>query len=156
MDKIIIQAQDFNIAEEISLMRKNLANIGSIVSFIGIVRELSYQKSINKMTLEHYPKMTQKALESIAKEAKNRWDISSVSIIHRIGTLKPEDQIVLIVSASEHRQAAFESCQFIMDYLKTQAPFWKKEYSKNSTRWVKMNNKDVVQYNKWAANKKSD
>ncbi len=154
MDKIIIQIQDFDASEEINLIRKNLANIGSIVSFVGIVRELSYQKYITKMTLEYYPKMTQKELESIAKKAKNRWDISAITIIHRVGTLKPKDQIVLVVSASEHRQAAFESCQFIMDYLKTQAPFWKKEYSKNSTKWVEMNGKDLAQYDKWNMNKK--
>ena len=126
MDKIVVQTEDFDLTTEVSHTRNNNPQVGAIVSFIGTVRDL-HPGSISSMTLEHYPEMTEKSLKSIVLEARERWDLQNVTIIHRIGELQVNDQIVLVVTTSEHRQAAFESCYFIMDYLKTDAPFWKKE-----------------------------
>ncbi len=148
MNKIVIQSQDFDLSTEVSLARKNNSNIGAVVSFIGTVRDLDKQP-ILKMTLEHYPGMTEKALTTIANSAKNRWPLEHITIIHRVGELAINDQIVLVITASKHRQAAFESCEFMMDLLKTQAPFWKKEHSLNSSHWVQSNNKDAIKANNW-------
>ena len=112
MDKIVVQTKDFDLTTEVSHTRSNNSQIGAIVSFIGTVRDL-HPNSITSMTLEHYPEMTEKSLKSIVKEARNRWNLQNVTIIHRIGKLKVNDQIVLVVTTSEHRQAAFESCHFI-------------------------------------------
>ncbi len=136
MDKIIIQQQDFNIIDELNLVHKNNNNIGATVIFIGTVREISNNNKLIKMTLEHYPKMTEKSLLNIVKQARDKWDIYNTTIIHRIGELKPSEQIVLIITSSKHRQDAFLACEFIIDYLKTLAPFWKKEYTKNNNYWV--------------------
>ena len=111
-------------------------NVGAIVSFIGLVRDMNEGDTINTLTLEHYPEMTEKALLNIENEAKTRWDIIDSLIIHRIGTLKPLDQIVLVAVTSAHRGEAFHACEFIMDYLKTSAPFWKKEATNQGERWV--------------------
>ena len=111
-------------------------SIGAIVSFIGQVRNMNDGDAINTLTLEHYPAMTQKALEAIEAEAKTRWDVVDTLIIHRVGTLKPLDQIVLVAVSSAHRGEAFHACEFIMDYLKTSAPFWKKEATNHGERWV--------------------
>jgi molybdopterin synthase catalytic subunit len=123
MDKIIIQPQDFDLTTEVNLTKSNDSNIGAVVSFIGTVRDLE-DASIRKLTLEHYPQMTEKALISIANQAHERWQLGNITIIHRIGDLSVNDQIVLVITTSKHRKSAFESCEFIMDYLKTQAPFW--------------------------------
>lgn len=112
------------------------ANIGALVSFVGQVRDISDGDVINTLTLEHYPEMTEKALAAIENEAKLRWDISDSLIIHRVGTLKPLDQIVLVAVTSAHRGEAFKACEFIMDFLKTSAPFWKKEATNQGERWV--------------------
>lgn len=112
------------------------ANIGALVSFVGQVRDFSDGDTINTLTLEHYPEMTEIALTSIEDEAKTRWDIIDSLIIHRIGTLKPLDQIVLVAVTSAHRGEAFKACEFIMDFLKTSAPFWKKEATNQGERWV--------------------
>ena len=115
MNKIVVQTQDFDLNVEVSLARGDDSNIGAVVSFVGTVWDLEGE-SIQKMTLEHYPGMTEKALESIANQAQNRWPLGKVTIIHRVGDLQINDQIVLVVTTSQHRQAAFESCEFIMDY----------------------------------------
>ncbi|SVD60111.1 uncharacterized protein METZ01_LOCUS412965, partial [marine metagenome] len=135
MDKIIVQTDDFDLTTEVNLARANNSGIGAIVSFVGTVRDLP-SKSLSSMTLEHYPGMTEKSLELIATKAREKWELQNITIIHRIGTLNVNDQIVLVITTSKHRQEAFDSCNFIIDYLKTDAPFWKKELSKNNEGWV--------------------
>ena len=130
------------------------ANIGALVSFVGQVREFTNKSLkdgdvINTLTLEHYPEMTEKALAAIEKEAKLRWDIIDSLIIHRIGTLKPLDQIVLVAVTSAHRGEAFKACEFIMDYLKTSAPFWKKEATTQGERWVEAKLADDEAKERW-------
>ncbi len=148
MNRIIIQEQDFDLSTEVTLARGADSNIGAIVSFVGTVRDLE-NESIKKMTLEHYPSMTEKALESIVEKAKNRWPIGNTTVIHRVGDLSINDQIVLVITTSKHRKAAFESCEFIMDYLKTQAPFWKKEHTATESKWVEAKDSDANQIDKW-------
>ena len=148
MDKIVVQTEDFDLTTEVSHTRSNNPQIGAIVSFIGTVRDL-HPGSISSMTLEHYPEMTEKSLKSIVTEARERWDLQNVTIIHRIGELKVNDQIVLVVTTSKHRQAAFESCNFIMDYLKTDAPFWKKELTEKKEEWVESRESDDEQKKRW-------
>ena len=114
----------------------NVGNIGALVSFVGQVRDINDGDAVNTLILEHYPEMTEKALLAIESEAKTRWDIVDSLIIHRVGTLKPTDQIVLVAVTSAHRGEAFKACEFIMDYLKTSAPFWKKEATSQGERWV--------------------
>ena len=124
-------------------------NVGAIVSFIGLVRDMNEGDTINTLTLEHYPEMTEKALLNIENEAKTRWDIIDSLIIHRIGTLKPLDQIVLVAVTSAHRGEAFHACEFMMDYLKTSAPFWKKEATNQGERWVEAKLTDDVAKARW-------
>ncbi len=138
MNKIVIQPNNFDLSTEVMLARNNDTNIGAVVSFIGTVRDLS-DEPISKMTLEHYPGMSEKALNDIANQAQQRWSLGNVTIIHRVGDLSANEQIVLVITTSKHRKSAFESCEFIMDYLKTKAPFWKKEYGTKSTKWVEAN-----------------
>mgnify|MGYP002638417524 FL=1 len=148
MNKILIQKQDFDLSIEVSRARANDNDIGAVVSFVGTVRDLD-NASVNKMTLEHYPGMTEKTLESIVNKAQERWPIGNTTIIHRIGDLNINDQIVLVITTSKHRKAAFEACEFIMDYLKTEAPFWKKEHTTTDSSWVEAKNSDSIQKNKW-------
>jgi molybdopterin synthase catalytic subunit len=147
MNKILIQQHDFDLSTEIKLMNNN-KNIGAVVSFIGLVRDLE-ETPIQKMTLEHYPNMTEKALENIISKARIRWELGNITLIHRIGTLNILDQIVLVITSSKHRKDAFESCEFIMDYLKTQAPFWKKEHTNKNSYWVSAKESDEKQLKKW-------
>lgn len=148
MNKIVIQKQDFDITTEVQRVRENNNDIGAVVSFLGTVRDLD-NESIEKMTLEHYPGMTEKALNSIVNQAQDRWSLGEVSVIHRIGELQINDQIVLVITTSKHRKAAFEACEFIMDFLKTQAPFWKKEQTKHKSRWVEAKQSDEQAKNRW-------
>ncbi len=148
MNKIIIQEEDFDLTSEVAKARANSTDIGAVVSFVGTVRDLDGE-SIQKMTLEHYPGMTEKALESIVSQASKRWEIGNTTIIHRVGDLDINDQIVLVITTSKHRQAAFESCEFIMDYLKTQAPFWKKEHTTNESKWVEAKDNDNDAASRW-------
>ncbi len=148
MDKIIIQHEDFDLTTEVALARASNSSIGAIVSFVGTVRDLD-SKNLNTMTLEHYPGMTQKSLQSIAENAKIKWKLQSVTIIHRIGKLDINDQIVLVITASKHRQEAFESCNFIMDFLKTDAPFWKKETTTTAEKWVESRTQDIEKKKQW-------
>ena len=147
-----VQTEDFDAGSEISLLR-NAGNIGAVVSFIGQVRDINQGDAVSLLTLEHYPGMTEKALEAIALQAKSRWDIVGSLIIHRVGTLKPTDQIVLVAVTSSHRGEAFKACEFIMDYLKTEAPFWKKEVSQfegqTTERWAEAKVTDDEARERW-------
>lgn len=133
---IRIQEEDFDISTEIATLRKDDPRVGAVVTFLGAVRDMNDGSQVKGMTLEHYPGMTEKALQEILDQAKARWDIYQTLVIHRIGPLLPEDQIVLVVVTSAHRGEAFSACEFIMDYLKTAAPFWKKEDTAEGARWV--------------------
>ena len=148
MNKIIVQEEDFDLSIEVRLAREGNSATGAIVSFVGTVRDLEGD-SLSSMTLEHYPQMTEKSLKEIASKARERWDIQSTTIIHRIGELQVEDQIVLVITTSKHRSDAFDACHFIMDYLKTDAPFWKKESVNAKDSWVESRGSDTDQKNRW-------
>ena len=139
--KISIQQQDFDLGAEVKAISNNL-KIGAVASFIGLVRDV-------EMTLEHYPGMTERAIGKIVDDAKARWQVTDCTVIHRHGTLKPNDQIVLVAVASGHRGDAFAACEFIMDYLKTQAPFWKKEQAAEGARWVEAKVSDDKAAERW-------
>jgi molybdopterin synthase catalytic subunit len=144
-----IQNDDFDTGAEIALLRRNNPEIGAIACFIGLVRDVNAGDRVSELTLEHYPGMTQKALEKIVEEAKSRWDIVEVLLIHRVGVLHPTDQIVLVVVAGAHRGEAFAACEFVMDYLKTQAPLWKKERTPQGSRWVEARSSDDAAAQRW-------
>lgn len=145
---IRIQQEDFDIAAFNRELLEERNNVGAIASFIGLVRDLE-AGSLQQMTLEHYPGMTEKALQDIAEKARQRWKIIDLGIIHRVGALTPADQIVLVSVLSAHRADAFEACEFIMDYLKTDAPFWKKEVSDQGSKWVESRKSDIFAQKKW-------
>jgi molybdopterin synthase catalytic subunit len=147
-----VQTEDFDLGAELAKLRQANPSIGALVSFVGQVRDVNDGDAINTLTLEHYPEMTQKALEAIEAEAKTRWDVIDALIIHRVGTLKPQDQIVLVAVTSAHRGEAFKACEFIMDYLKTSAPFWKKEATNQGERWVEAKVSDDEAKARWAKN----
>lgn len=146
---ISVQTSDFDLNEELNKLRTNNANIGAVVSFVGYVRDLNDGSKVSAMELEHYAGMTEQSLEDIALQAASRWNIIDSLIIHRIGKLSPLDQIVLVAVASAHRGEAFAACEFIMDYLKTQAPFWKKESTESGEKWVDARDGDTHALNKW-------
>ena len=148
MDKIVVQTEDFDLTSEVELIKSTNSSIGAVVSFIGTVRDLT-SESLISLTLEHYPGMTEKSLRSIADKARKKWEIESVTIIHRVGTLGIGDQIVLVITSGKHRQAAFDSCNYIMDFLKTDAPFWKKEVSDKEEKWVGKRESDEEQKKRW-------
>ncbi len=150
MHTIRVQTEDFDIAAELAAMRTNPA-IGAVASFIGLVRDVNEGTGVATLTLEHYPAMTEKALAAIVGQAQQRWEILDCVLIHRVGTLQPTDQIVLVMVASAHRGHAFDACEFIMDYLKTQAPFWKKEATPDGERWVESRDSDEVAASRWHA-----
>ena len=149
MDEIRVQGEDFDAGREIARLRAGNARIGAIACFIGIVRDVNEGDAVAELTLEHYPGMTEKALAKIVAEARGRWDVIDTLVIHRVGTLKPTDQIVLVVVTSAHRGAAFEACEFLMDYLKTRAPFWKKERTPDGERWVETRSSDDAAAARW-------
>lgn len=144
-----VQLEDFDAGAEILALRRGNPKLGAIASFIGLVRDVNTETSVSEMTLEHYPGMTEKALTEIVEEAKRRWSIDEALVIHRVGTLRPTDQIVLVVTASAHRGDAFAACEFIMDYLKTKAPFWKKELTAEGVRWVDARESDEAAAKRW-------
>ena len=148
MDKVIVQAKDFDLTTEVNLARSKNPQIGAIVSFVGTVRDLQ-SETLKSLTLEHYPEMTEKSLESIIIKARSRWELENITIIHRVGKLLISDQIVVVIVTSKHRQEAFDSCNFIMDYLKTDAPFWKKESSDKEEKWVDSSSNDKKQKKRW-------
>jgi len=146
-----VQTADFDLGTELTAQRAQDARIGAQVSFLGLVRDMNEGASVAGMTLEHYPGMTEKALEAIVDEAKARWDLYDVLVIHRVGPLKPCDQIVLVAVTSAHRGEAFAACEFVMDYLKTRAPFWKKEDTPDGGRWVDARETDDSAAERWSA-----
>lgn len=148
---IRVQQDDFDLGEEIRQLRRDNPAIGAIVSFVGLVRDINEDAAVSEMTLEHYPGMTEKSLAGIVAAASERWDIIDALVIHRIGALLPTDQIVLVAVASSHRGDAFAACEFIMDYLKTQAPFWKKEETPQGARWVDAREHDEKAVKRWLA-----
>lgn len=147
--KIIVQADDFDVSAELAALRAAHRDVGAIVSFVGTVRELISGAAFSHLELEHYPGMTEKALENIVQQAIERWKINDVVIIHRVGLLPVCAQIVLVAVASKHRGSAFAACEFIMDYLKTAAPFWKKEVGEHGAQWVDTRDSDFSALDKW-------
>ncbi|HET7864690.1 MAG TPA: molybdopterin synthase catalytic subunit MoaE [Burkholderiaceae bacterium] len=133
---VSIQEHDFNLSAEVAALRGGDGGVGAVVAFVGTVRDHSQGQGVSRMELEHYPGMTEKAIESMIAIARERFEIRGVRIIHRVGPLAPQDQIVLVIVTSAHRGQAFQACEFLMDYLKTQAPFWKKEHTPEGAHWV--------------------
>ncbi|WP_124950672.1 molybdopterin synthase catalytic subunit MoaE [Sulfuriferula thiophila] len=148
--KIAVQTEDFDLSSEVAELRANQPQIGAVASFVGLVRDINDGSSVAAMSLEHYPAMTEKALREIVAEATQRWQVIDATIIHRIGDLYPSDQIVLVAVASMHRHDAFATCEFIMDYLKTRAPFWKKELTPQGARWVDARETDETATQRWS------
>jgi molybdopterin synthase catalytic subunit len=146
---IKVQTEDFDLSHEVARLRASDRRVGAVCSFIGTVRDMNDGAQVAGMELEHYPGMTEKALEDIVAQAKARWDIYDALVIHRVGPLKPLDQIVLVAVTSAHRGESFAACEFIMDYLKTQAPFWKKEQTPQGARWVDARATDDKALEKW-------
>jgi len=135
-ERVSIQTQDFDLSAEVAALRGQDRGVGAVCSFIGTVRDRNEGQSVSTMELEHYPGMTEKAIEAMIDEAFRRFDILGARVIHRVGLLQPTDQIVLVAVSSAHRGESFQACEFLMDYLKTQAPFWKKEQTPEGARWV--------------------
>jgi len=154
MPTIRIQTEDFDAGAEIAKLRAGKPKVGAIASFVGVCRDINDGESVATMTLEHYPGMTEKALAKIVDEAIARWRIIDVTVVHRVGELKPTDQIVLVVVSSGHRGDAFAACEFLMDYLKTRAPFWKKEQTPEGARWVEARSSDDDAAARWTPDRK--
>jgi molybdopterin synthase catalytic subunit len=136
LPRVSIQTEDFDLSAEVAALRAGDGGVGAVVSFVGTVRERSDGASISTLELEHYPGMTERAIESMIDEAVRRFDVRAARVVHRVGALQPGDQIVLVAVSSGHRGQAFQACEFLMDYLKTQAPFWKKEHTAEGAHWV--------------------
>ncbi|OWY30883.1 molybdopterin synthase catalytic subunit MoaE [Herbaspirillum robiniae] len=145
-----VQTADFDLSAEVAQLRLTNPGVGAVVSFVGTVRNLNDGAAVSEMELEHYPEMTERALEQIVADARARWPIFDALVIHRVGPLRPLEQIVLVAVTSPHRGEAFAACEFIMDYLKTQAPFWKKEQTPEGARWVDARESDDAALGKWA------
>jgi molybdopterin synthase catalytic subunit len=144
-----VQTQDFDAGAEIGRLRAGNPRVGAVASFIGVARDVNDGAAVHTLTLEHYPGMTERALEEICDRARQRWDLLDVLVIHRVGELKPLDQIVLVVVSSAHRGEAFAACEFVMDYLKTEAPFWKKEVTPDGAHWVDARESDDSARARW-------
>ena len=144
-----IQEQDFDVSSELATLRAGDTRVGAVATFTGLVRDLNDAAQVSTLTLEHYPGMTEKALAQIVDDAKQRWDIYDALVIHRVGPLKPGDQIVFVAVTSAHRGESFAACQFIMDYLQTRAPFWKKEQTPEGERWVEARASDEDAAARW-------
>lgn len=149
MPIIRVQTEDFDAGRELDALTRGRKDVGAVASFIGLVRDANDGHAIRRMTLEHYPGMTERALEEICREAHSRWDILDALVIHRVGPLAPGDRIVLVGVSSAHRGEAFQACEFIMDYLKTRAPFWKKESTPQGDRWVEARDSDDAAAQRW-------
>jgi len=147
---IRVQQEDFDVGAELAALSAGNHNVGGVTSFVGLVRDLSDGSTVNRMTLEHYPGMTEQALQEIEAEARQRWPLEAVTIIHRYGPLDPGDRIVLVAVASAHREAAFAACHFLIDWLKTKAPFWKLEATGKGARWVEAKDSDDQAAERWA------
>lgn len=148
--KIRVQTEPFDLAAEVAALYRDRPEVGAVASFLGVTRDRNDGQGVAGMTLEHYPGMTERALERIVREAIARWGLLDVTVIHRVGELKPTDPIVLVAVAAAHRGEAFAACEFIMDYLKTRAPFWKKEVTTEGERWVDARASDDVAAARWA------
>lgn len=144
-----VQTADFDVGAEMAALRAGNAGIGAIASFVGLVRDINEGDRVAGMTLEHYPGMTERALERIVEDARQRFDFIDALVVHRVGELRPLDQIVLVVVTGAHRGEAFHACEFIMDYLKTEAPFWKKERTRDGDRWVEARHSDDEAAQRW-------
>lgn len=149
MIRIRVQPEVFNAGQEIEAITCDRRDVGAVVNFLGYVRDFNERPDVVALTLEHYPGMTEQSLHEIAESAQARWPLQAITIIHRIGRLTPGDPIVLVAVASAHRQAAFDACNFVMDYLKTQAPFWKKEHSRSGEYWVAARHSDSDAVRRW-------
>lgn len=154
MPRVRIQTEDFNVGQELEHLRRDASGawdtrVGAVASFIGTVRDMNEGSSVSGLTLEHYPGMTESSIEAIIDQAESRWPLYSVRVLHRVGPMLPADQIVFVGVSSAHREAALEACAFIMDYLKTQAPFWKKESTPEGHRWVDARASDEQALQKW-------
>lgn len=145
-----VQTEDFDAGAEIARLRAGNPRVGAVASFIGVARDINDGSNVATLTLEHYPGMTESALEDICDRARARWDLLDLLVVHRVGELKPLEQIVLVVVTSAHRGEAFAACEFVMDYLKTEAPFWKKEATPQGTRWVDARDSDDAARDRWA------
>lgn len=146
---IRVQADDFDVGGEYSAMLRGRISVGGVTMFVGLVRDFAGGQAVTGMTLEHYPGMTEKQLAAIEAEARARWPLDDVLIVHRYGRLEPGDQIVLVMTASAHRDAAFDSCRFLIDWLKTRAPFWKLEETPDGERWVEAKDSDDAAAARW-------
>lgn len=151
MPSVRIQVEDFDVGAEIARLRAGRPEVGAVATFIGVCRDRNDGASVATMSLEHYPGMTERSISAIIDQARARWNIDDVSVIHRVGELRPTDQIVLVVVIGGHRGDAFAACEFIMDYLKTQAPFWKKEQTPAGARWVDARVSDDEAAARWNA-----
>ena len=149
LPRVSVQTADFNLAQEIFALRANDRRVGAVCSFIGTVRDRNDGLNVSSMELEHYPGMTEKAIEAMIDDALVRFDIFGARVVHRIGVLQPLDQVVMVAVTSAHRGPSFQACEFLMDYLKTQAPFWKKEQTPHGARWVDARVSDDVALAKW-------
>jgi molybdopterin synthase catalytic subunit len=149
-----VQHEEFDVSVEVARLRAANPRIGAVACFIGVVRDVNDGDTIASMTLEHYPGMTEKALAEIATQARARWQLYDVLIIHRVGELRPTEPIVLVVTTSAHRHDAFAACEFVMDYLKTEAPFWKKEATSSGARWVDARESDDAARERWSGEAK--
>jgi len=147
--RVSIQAGDFDVAQELAALRATDGRIGAVCSFIGTVRDRSDGAAVSTMELEHYPGMTEKAIEAMIDDAHTRFDIYGARVVHRVGLLRPTDQIVLVAVTSAHRGQSFQACEFLMDYLKTQAPFWKKEQTPQGAQWVDARVSDDAALARW-------
>jgi molybdopterin synthase catalytic subunit len=150
-----VQTADFDVSHELFALRAGDPRVGAVAVFIGTVRDVNQASEVATLTLEHYPGMTEKALVAIVDEAKSRWDILEALVVHRVGEMKPTDQIVLVAVSGAHRGEAFAACEFIMDYLKTRAPFWKKEETASGPRWVDARASDDGAAARWELDTKS-
>jgi molybdopterin synthase catalytic subunit len=149
LNEVRIQAEDFDLSTEVAHLRAGHPKVGGVVTFVGTVRDLNEGASVSAMELEHYPGMTEQSISDIIDQARQRWPIMGALVIHRVGPLKPLDQIVLVAVTAAHRGEAFAACEFIIDYLKTEAPFWKKEQTPEGARWVDACVSDDAALNKW-------
>ncbi len=149
LNEVRIQTADFDLSAEVAQLRADHPKVGGVVTFVGTVRDLNEGATVSEMELEHYPGMTEQSISAIIDQARQRWPIFSALVIHRVGPLKPKDQIVLVAVTSAHRGEAFAACEFIIDYLKTEAPFWKKEQTPDGARWVDARVSDDAALEKW-------
>jgi molybdopterin synthase catalytic subunit len=145
-----VQTEDFDLSTEVRQLRAGRPDVGAVATFIGTVRDINEGASVAEMELEHYPGMTEKALEDIVERARVRFNLADALVIHRVGPLLPQEQIVLVVTLSAHRGEAFAACEFIMDYLKSEAPFWKKEQTPEGARWVDARSSDETALRRWS------